>query len=124
MATDITRDGVDAQLRQAGVEDREHVELVLDTGLAYADGEPVRVHVRKRGFRFDLDDCGSAARKSGIDRLSRRERETAEAAALPMNVSGLGAVFVPAVEGRDIADLALRVADASRAMHEALVELR
>ena len=32
-------------------------------------------------------------------------------------------VFVPVVEGRDIGDLVVRLADASRAVHEALLAL-
>jgi hypothetical protein len=40
-----------------------------------------------------------------------------------MNVDRSGNVFVPAVEGRDLQDLVVRLADASRAVHEALLEL-
>ena len=40
-----------------------------------------------------------------------------------MNVDRQGAVFVPAVEGRDLESLLVRLADASRAVHEALLVL-
>jgi hypothetical protein len=44
---------------------------------------------------------------------------------MPMNISRSGVVFVPAVEGRDLALLATRLADASMNVHQALlVELR
>ena len=125
MATDTALAALRAQIDAAGLARREHAELWLDSGLTYADGAPVRITLRKRAFRYDLSDSGAAVRKAGIDRLSRRQREAAALAAASegMNVSGLGAVFVPAVEGRDIADLAFRLADASRAVHEVLVEL-
>ena len=125
MATDTALAALRAQLDAADLARREHAEVWLDSGLAYADGAPVRISLRKRGFRYDLSDTGAALRKAGVERLSRREREAAERAAATegMNVSGLGAVFVSSVEGRDLADLAFRLADASRAVHEALVEL-
>ena len=41
----------------------------------------------------------------------------------PMNVDQSGHVFVGAVEGRDIESLLVRLADASRAVHEALLVL-
>ena len=43
----------------------ERGEVVVDSGLAYADGEPVRILVRKRLCRYTLSDCGRAIEKSG-----------------------------------------------------------
>jgi hypothetical protein len=40
-------------------------EIELDTGLEYARGRPVRVHVRKRGIRYELDDLGGALAAAG-----------------------------------------------------------
>ena len=98
----------------------ERGEVVLDSGLAYGDGEPVEVLVRKRLHRYVLGDRGRAVEKAG-----KRPgwREAAEVACLPMNVDRQGTVFVPAVEGRDFGDLVVRLADASRAVHEALLGL-
>jgi hypothetical protein len=98
----------------------ERGEVVLDSGLAYGDGEPVEVLVRKRLHRYVLSDCGRAAEKAG---KPSGWREPAELACLPMNVDRQGTVFVPVVEGRDLGDLVVRLADASRAVHEALLAL-
>jgi hypothetical protein len=95
-------------------------EVVVASGLAYGDGEPVDVLVRKRLHRYLLTDRGRAVAKSG---KPRGWREPAEWAAEPMNVDRNGVVFVPAVEGRDLDDLVRRLADASRAVHEALLVL-
>jgi hypothetical protein len=95
-------------------------ELVVDSGLRYGDGERVEILVRKRLHRYTLSDRGRAIAKSGT--LSGW-REAAERAAEPMNVDRRGNVFVPAVEGRDLQDLVVRLADASRAVHEALLGL-
>jgi hypothetical protein len=40
-----------------------------------------------------------------------------------LNVSRAGAVFVPAVEGRDLGRLAVKIAATSVAVHDALLEL-
>jgi hypothetical protein len=95
-------------------------EALVDSGLAYGDGEPVLVLVRKRLHRYLLTDRGRAAEKAG---KPQGWREPAEWAAQPMNVDRAGAVFVPAVAGRDLDDLVVRLADASRAVHEALLVL-
>jgi len=50
-------------------------------------------------------------------------REAAERAVEPMNVDRRGTVFVPAVQGRALHDLLVRLADASRAVHGALLVL-
>ena len=46
----------------------ERGEVVVDSGLAYADGEQVRILVRKRLYRYTLSDRGRAMRS----RASRR----------------------------------------------------
>lgn len=95
-------------------------EVVVDSGLAYGDGEPVLVLVRKRLHRYLVSDRGRAAGKAG---KPPGWREPAEWAAEPMNVDRSGAVFVGSIAGRDIDDLVVRLADASRAVHEALLAL-
>ena len=98
----------------------ERGEIVVDSGLAYGDGEAIDVLVRKRLHRYVLSDQGRAVEKAG---KATGWREAAETAGLPMNVDRQGTVFVPVVDGRDIEDLVVRLADASRAVHEALLAL-
>jgi hypothetical protein len=98
-------------------------ERTVEPGPLYADGEPVRVRIRRRGRRYDIDDNGEAwrrARVSGNEALAAVERVVA---AEGFNVNRSGVVFVPAVEGRDIDGLATRLAGCSRAVHAALFEL-
>jgi hypothetical protein len=99
-------------------------EAVVETGAQYRPGEPVRVHVRKRGRRWDIDDGGRAvelaARPDGW--LSAAERVVDEEG---MNVNRSGVVFVPAVErpDRDLARIALRLGETSQAVYVELLEL-
>ena len=90
--------------------------------LTYVDGEPVRVSVRRRAHRVDIDDGGE-----GVERAGRPPgwHPVAEAVVERhnLNVNRRGVVFVPAVIGRDIDQLARRVAEASYAVHAALLEL-
>jgi photosystem II stability/assembly factor-like uncharacterized protein len=101
----------------------ESGESALASGLTYGDGEPVRIRVRKRGHRYDIDDDGAAwsrADASGRAALEAAERVVAEEG---FNVNRRGVVFVPAVEGRDIARLAERLAECSLAVYAELLEL-
>lgn len=94
-------------------------ETWIESGLAYGDGEPVVIRVRKRLHRYDLDDGRRAVAKAG---KPPGWLELAQAAGEPMNVGRSGAVFVPAFEWSDLSSLLVRLADASRAVHEALLE--
>ncbi len=98
----------------------ERGEIVIDSGLAYGDGEQVEVLARKRLHRYVLSDRGRAVEKAG---KPSGWRDAAETACLPMNVDRQGVVFVPMVAGRDLEGLVVRLADASRAVHEALLAL-
>jgi hypothetical protein len=102
----------------------ERVELTLETGLAYAEDRPVQIVLRKRGRRYDLSDEGRAAQLAGRPRGWReRAREVVELG-YDLNVSRSGAVFVPAVEGgTDLSWLADRVASASLALYDGLLDL-
>jgi hypothetical protein len=97
-------------------------EATLDTGQSYVEGEPTRIFIRKRGRRYDLDDRGRAVELAGRPSgwLPVAERIVAEEG---FNVNRAGVVFVPAVEGRDLALLALRLADTSHAVFAELLEL-
>ena len=98
----------------------ERGKAVVDSGLTFTDGEPVRVLVRKRLYRYTLSDRGRAIEKSG---KPPGWREAAERAVEPMNVDRQGIVFVPTVAGPHLPRLIERLADASRAVHEAVIVL-
>ena len=93
----------------------ERGEAVVDSGLAYGDGEPVRILVRKRLHRYLFTDRGRAIQKAG---KPPGWREAAGLAVEPMNLDRRGVVFVPVNVGRDLDDVLRRLADASRAVHE------
>ncbi len=95
-------------------------ERIVETGLRYGPGEPVRIRVRRRGRRYDLDDLGDAVRHAG---KAPGWLEAAERAVEPMNVSRRGVVFVGAFAGLDIDALARRLAVSARAVYDAVVEL-
>jgi hypothetical protein len=105
------------------VTDAELSERVVEPGPAYGDGEPVRIRIRKRGRRYDIDDDGTAWAKAGAS--GRQALEAAEhvVAEDGFNVNRSGVVFVPAVEGRDIDGLASRLADCSLDVYAELLEL-
>ena len=98
-------------------------EAAVTSELVYWSDEPVRAHIRKRGHRYDLDDSGQAVALAGRPRgwLAVAEEIVAETG---LNVNRAGVVFVSAVEGRDVAALALKVAEASRAVYAELLEHR
>jgi hypothetical protein len=97
-------------------------EALVPFEIAYVDGEPVRVRVRRRDRRVDIDDLGE-----GVERAGRPPGWLPVAEAVVerhnLNVNRRGVVFVPAVMGRDLDRLAKRVAEASYAVHAALLEL-
>jgi hypothetical protein len=109
-------------LAAAQAEWGERGEVMLDAGVDYVAGRPVRVHVRKRERRYVLDDDGAAVAGAGRPRgwLAAAERAVAEEGA---NINRRGVVFVPAVEGRNLVALAGVVAEASLAVYETLLEL-
>jgi hypothetical protein len=96
--------------------------VVRETGLAYLPGRPVRIGVRRRGNRYDIDDLGGAVAIAGRPPgwHEAAERVVAE---LGWNVNRDGVVFVQAVEGRDIDALVRRTGAASAAVLDALLEL-
>ena len=98
-------------------------EIDVETTLRYPDGEPVTIGVKRRETGlYLLDDGGGATRRAGrrrgwFDAAERAVRRSG------MNVSRMGVVFVGANERRDLEGLALRLAQASLDVLEALVEL-
>jgi len=101
----------------------ERDEVRVDAGLAYTEGEPVLVTIRRRGWRYDLRDDGRAVELAGQPE-GWREVAAVVVEAFGLNVTRSGVVSVPAVEGGVDRDwLARRVAEASLAVYDALLEL-
>lgn len=99
----------------------ERSEALVLTELSYAPGHPVRIRIRRREHRYDIDDMGAAVALAG--RLPGWE----EAAALAVeahawNINRDGVVLMHAVEGRDIDALVRRTAEASVAVFDAVLE--
>jgi hypothetical protein len=106
----------------AALMQQEVGEVVVPSGLAYGDGEPVQIHVRKRLAVYDLSDRGRAVEKAG---KPPGWYEVAELAVEPMNVARPGQVFVGA-RPRNVDRLewiVRELGDASRRVHEALLVL-
>ena len=100
----------------------EAADITVDTDLRYTPGDPVRVRIRHRDHRYDIDDDGAAVRLAGKPPgwLVRAERLVALEG---MNVNRRGVVSVPAVEGRDTGALAAKIARCSHAVYCALLDL-
>ncbi len=100
---------------------RDGTDVVIDGGLEYAQHDPVRVWIRKRGRRFDLADDATAVARAGRPTgwLKVSDRVVAEQG---FNINRRGVIFVPAVEGRDIAALVCRLAEISRSVYLTLLE--
>jgi hypothetical protein len=81
----------------------------------------VRIEVRKRGGRYDLTDGAAAVNLAGRPGgwLAVASDTVAE---LGMNVNRRGVVFVTGFERRDLADLAIRLAECSRLVFVSLLE--
>jgi hypothetical protein len=97
--------------------------VVLEPGPSFGDGEVVRINVRTRDRRVDLDDGGRAVEKAGVSGrgwLEVAERVVAEEG---FNVNRRGVVFVPTFVGRDIDRLAERLAATAVDVYAALLEL-
>ena len=91
------------------------------SGLAYREGEPVPVRIRRREQWVELDDEGRAVELAGRPAgwLEAAERVVAEEG---MNVKRSGRVFVRVHRRRDIDELARRLAESSLAVYETLLD--
>jgi hypothetical protein len=101
----------------------EDGEVEADSGLTYGSGEAVRIRIRRRGRRYDLSDDGEAVARAGKP-AGWRDLVEQLVAVESFNVNRRGVLLVPAVEGRDIAALAMRLAQLSRSVYLAVLELR
>lgn len=96
-------------------------EIVLETSVSYADGSPVRIRVRRRSGKLDIDDLGGAVTSVSPagDWLAAARRSVDEDS---LNVNRRGVVFVQAFSEETAARLAPRVAEASRRLELALID--
>jgi hypothetical protein len=101
----------------------EALAEVVQPGPSYDRVEPVRIHVRTRGRRIDLDDGGRAVEKAGVGGRGWLPVAEEVVAAQGFNVNRRGVVFVPVVAGRDLDELARRLAATSVDVYSALLEL-
>ena len=98
--------------------------MEVATARRYSDGEAVTVHIRTRGHFTHIDDGGDAVAKA------RRFGATDDWLPLAtsvveqegFNVKRSGVVFVSVGRGRDIDELATRLADCAYAVHTTLLE--
>jgi ankyrin repeat protein len=103
-------------------ETAERDGVVRDTGRSYLPGRPIRVSVRRRGIRYEIDDMGTAVAIAGRP-PGWREAAERVVAAHGWNVTRAGSVSVAAVEGRDIDALVARTGEVSAEVLEALLAL-
>jgi hypothetical protein len=98
-------------------------EILLESGLFYRTNESVRIRLRRRGHFMHLDDQGSAVRQADPPTgwFDAAERAVAEEG---FNVNRRGVVSVTVGRGRDIAALALRLAESSRSVYLLLLDLQ
>ena len=98
-------------------------ETVIDAGLEYRPGDPVRVRVVRREQRTSVTDDGAAISKAGRpprwrEAAHRLERE------LDVNFSHRGVVSLPVVAaGPGVEAIVARIAAASLAFYQELLEL-
>ncbi len=121
--TSMEKEGLRVEVERSLARWGERAEGTFASGLVFRPGLPVEVRVTKRGIRYDIDDRGLAVSLAGRPPgwLRLAEHVVADEG---LNVNRRGVVFVPAVEGRDIAGLAQRMAATSLALHERLLESR
>ena len=107
----------------AAVRPAARTETVIETGLSYRPGDPVRVRAVRREQRLSVADGGAAfdkaARPAGWrDIADRLERE------LIVNVSRHGVVWLPVVAvGPGFETVIKRIAEASLDFYQSLLEL-
>ena len=99
----------------------EYDDVELDTALCYLPNSQVRVHIRRRAGRYDLTDDATAVNLAGRpDGWLATASDTV--ATLGMNVNRRGVVYVTGFERRDLAVLAMHLAECSRLVYQTLLE--
>jgi hypothetical protein len=96
---------------------------VIDTGLEYRPGDPVRVRVLRRERRTSVTDDGAAIEKAGRPARWREAVERLDRD-LIVNVSHQGVVSLPVVAaGPGVDSIVRRIAEASLGFYQELLEL-
>ncbi len=99
------------------------VETVVETGLEYRPGDPVRVWVLSREHRLSVSDHGAALRKAGAGPGWERACGRVHAE-LEVNITRGGVVWLPVVAvGPGEQDVARRIGRASLIFFQELLEL-
>jgi hypothetical protein len=101
----------------------ERIDAVVETGLSFRPGDPVRIHVVHRPHRTSVSDDGAAIKRAGRPRgwvhAARRIEEESI-----VNVSRSGVVSLPVVRvGPPEEEIIRRIAAASLAFYHELLDL-
>lgn len=108
-------------LTSAQAPDRQ--EALLETGLEYRPGDPVRVRTVHRGHRTSVSDDGAAVARAGRP-AAWRDAAARTAEELVVNISRQGVVSLPVVRaGPSEAEVIRRIAEASLRFYEELLDL-
>jgi hypothetical protein len=98
-------------------------DAVIDTGLSYAPGDPVVVHVQHREQRTAVTDDGGAVARAG-EPAGWRAVADRLADGFVVNVTRAGVVCLPVVPVGPPEDVVVqRIAAASLALYQDLLEL-
>jgi hypothetical protein len=98
-------------------------EHVVDTGLEYVPGDPVRVRIVRRDRRTNVSDDGAAVERAGRP-AGWREAAERVAGELDVNVSRPGVISLPvSSRGSGLETLVQRIGEASLALYQEILEL-
>jgi hypothetical protein len=121
VATELGFASWPALVDHARTSSQPRTDVVRLTPLSYMPDRPVRIRVRHREHRYDIDDMGAAVELAGR-RAGWRDGAERVVRSEGWNVNRDGVVFVTAVEGRDIDWLVRRTAEVSIAVLEQLLD--
>jgi hypothetical protein len=95
--------------------------MLIDTGLEYRPGDPVRVRVVRREQRVSVTDDGAAIAKAGRPHAWREAADLV--GKLDVNVSRCGVISLPVVPvGSGEEKTVRRIGEASLCLYEAILE--
>lgn len=97
-------------------------EEILEPGLEYLPGRPVRIRVRVRGTQVDVDDLGGAIAVAGTPPGWRQAAGEA-VSALDWNMRRNGVICMGAPRGRWLEWIIERTAEVSAAACDAILQL-
>lgn len=100
---------------------RGRSEMLVDTGLEYRPGDPVRVRVVRREHRISVTDDGAAIAKAGRPHAWRAAADLV--GELGVNVSRRGVVSLPVVPVGPCEEKTVRrIGEASLCLFQAILE--